>query len=1012
MFFVPKNLVSLKSIFLLTFLISSRLLYSQIEINEGSNKNYSTISDEDAEYPDWIELINTSSQTVDLYGYSLTDDPTNPAQWVFSHVYIAAGEHLVIFCSGKDRIASPPFTTVLNTGYFNPQTGWNSHAFTTPYFWDGVSNLLLNVCSYNSAGFVTNSVFNQSSTTVNSTTFAFQDGSPASCYSTTGYNAMQRPNIKLNDFVVGTGTIQNSPYDYPAPYGNWYWGARNQIMYTAAELTAAGLTAGNLDSLAFDVAYTDSVMYDYIELSMGTTMDTSMTAYFYPLTGKMHHTNFKIDGNGETVYLYNPNGNLLSSLYLNCASYDLSVGSFPDAASFTTIFWPPTPGATNDSSISYTTFAQPPVFSIPSGFYNTLQSVYITNPNSGNTQVYYTTDGSDPTPASTLDTGAAIIIFQSTVLKARAYVSGYLPSSITTSTYFFNVSHVTPIISVITDNTNLYGVTGIFDNYNQDWMRPAYVEYFDSTTNHNLVFSQKTGMIMDGGLGGSRSQPQHSFRLDFADGVLGEGVVNHAIIPDRPNRTEYSKIYLRNGSNQYLVLPYKDASQVKMMAGETNTYYSGWRPVSVYINGQYFGLYELREKFDKEMFQTLENATGSSVEILGVSAFYGGVLRAVEGSTTSFWDSYNSYAQINPLDTNYWDQADPYFDQKYYVDYIIGEIWMGNVDWPWNNIKIYRSDATDYSWRFCIIDQELALLPNSWTDCTFDGIAYVMGQSSNDPFAGMFVRGIQNEKFKNYFINRYADVMNTAYDTSRLLYIENDMFNRTIIEMQNEYARWADPFNVPAWINYFYDNHITFQSELICRTPTVRNHIQSNFTLPRQVDLTLEVDPPGAGTIHISTITPDTYPWHGVYFDGVPVSIEANANPGFTFSHWANNSLLTDTLMALFSDTLQADTIVFKAYFDTVIVTGLGEQVAKQSDFIAYPSPVNQTLFIEDKNQTAVKDGSFAILDVAGRTVISGKLNGQPGKTPVDVKELRSGVYLIKIREGNKDSGFLKFVKL
>ena len=139
-------------------------------------------------------------------------------------------------------------------------------------------------------------------------------------------------------------------------------------------------------------------------------------------------------------------------------------------------------------------------------------------------------------------------------------------------------------------------------------------------------------MQIDGGWGGSRSNPQHSFRIELDNGVLGDGSIEYPIIPNRPNRTKYSNFYLRNGSNQYLTLPYKDACLVEAMCGETNTYYSAWRPITVYINGAYFGLYELREKFDTEYFKTLEGADADSIDILSLSAWGGSVLRAVEGS--------------------------------------------------------------------------------------------------------------------------------------------------------------------------------------------------------------------------------------------------------------------------------------------------------------------------------------------------------------------------------------------
>ena len=145
---------------------------------------------------------------------------------------------------------------------------------------------------------------------------------------------------------------------------------------------------------------------------------------------------------------------------------------------------------------------------------------------------------------------------------------------------------------------------------------------------------------MDGGWG-SRGLPQRPFRIKFDDGVLGQGPISGFIIPDRTNRNQYSDFMLRNGSNQYLILPHKDAAQTKMMGDGTNNYYSAWRPASVYINGEYWGLYELREKFNTEMFEIYDGAIENTIEILGSSAQYGFQLRAIEGDVQNFYNSYN-----------------------------------------------------------------------------------------------------------------------------------------------------------------------------------------------------------------------------------------------------------------------------------------------------------------------------------------------------------------------------------
>jgi hypothetical protein len=900
---------------LLVLFCSTTKVNAQITINEGSNKNYSNIVDEDGDFPDWIELYNSGIDTVQLYNYSLTDDPAIPNKWTLPNIIMLPGEYKVIFCSDKNRKPISGFVNVLNQINYNPTIGWNSHTLSTPFIWDGVSSILLNTCSYSSAGYTSNSVFNQSNTPYYSTVYNFQDGSPNICQIGFGTKSTLRPNIKFNTTTIGSSAQQNSPYDYPAPYGNWYWAAKNQMIFPASELLAAGISAGPINSIAFDVASTDAnTIYDYIDFSMKLVSHTEVTTSFEIVDTNLRlHTNFKIDSDGETVYLYSPAQQLVSSLFVNCSQVDNSKGSFPDTSANIVLFSAGTPGNTNNLSQPFTSYLLPPTISVPSGIYNTSITVNLNNPNGPGSSIRYTLNGDDPDSTSLLYNGNPIQVFYSGVLKAKAFSLNELPSTTAVSSYLFGISHVTPILSVVTDQENLYGPNGIFSNWQFDWEKAAYVEYFDTT--QQLIFSQHAGIQVDGGLGGSRSHPQHSFRVELDDPVLGEGPVNYQVIPNRPFRTKYSKLYLRNGSNYYLTLPYKDAAHLEGMAAETNNYYSAWRPISVYINGAYFGLYELREKFDTEYFEEIENADKDSLDLLSLSAWQGYVLRAVEGSVDSFYTTYDAFNNLNPIDTGYWNNADQYFDMKCYNDYIIAETWAGNVDWPGNNIKIYRSNISDFRWRFCLIDLEGSLGPFGFSAAYDDHIAYVLGANPNNPYINVFLKSIQNPKFKNYFINRYADLMNTTYKYDRLSAVANSFFNQTVIEMPKEYARWGDPNNINGQMSSFINNHQTFLSELSVRTEQVRNHIQSNFSLTSQVDVTLDVYPAGAGKIKISTIIPTTLPWTGVYFNGNPVEITAIPNIGYEFAYWDTNAIFNniDTNIAVLLNI--SSSTLFKAVF-------------------------------------------------------------------------------------------------
>lgn len=1001
-------------LFTLITLLYGNILISQILINEGSNKNYSTVADEDLEFGDWIELYNAGSGPINLENYALSDDIDETDKWRFLPYIIGAGEFITVFCSDKNRFPTnnSDFEQVVSVADYNPLFGWNTHQFTNPFYWDGTSSILINICSYSNTGYTSNSIFNQTDTDYPSTVFNFQDGSAVACSFGTGYTANRRPNLKLNDVTIGTGTAQNGNTEYPAPYGNWWWGAKNQMIIPASELISAGLLPGNINSLSFDVADSlSNTIYTYINFNFKLTDEVQVSEVFDIVESPYRfHTNFKISSSGENIYLFSPAGSLLSTLDVDVDMLDVSVGLLNDGSSNRVYFTQPTPGESNNSSFGFSSATIPPVLSMLSGIYQTPLNINIGdfNPPSVQSEVRFTRDGTDPTQDSELFTGAPIFIFQSTTLKARIFAPNKLPSTITTASYLIGIDHVTPIISITTENSNLYGPTGIFDNWQQDWQKAAHVDYFD--IDNSLVFSQNSGMQIDGGAGGSRSHPQHSFRLELDNSILGEGPIEHLVIPNRPNRVKYSNFYLRNGSNSYLTQPYKDGFTTMAMSEETNNYFSAMRPVSVYINGGYFGLYELREKFDTEYFNLLDGGDKDETDILSLSFWYGSVLRAVQGSVDTF---YNASAQFNALDTenaNFWNLADELFDMTYYTDYVIAESWMGNIDWPQNNIKIYKSDSTNNRYRFCAIDLEACLAPTGFVDCNFDHIEYLLNQDPNNPFINVFLKSIQNKRFHDYFINRFADNMNTTYGIERLLALENDFFNSFVVEMPNEYARWGDPNNISQQMNDFYTNHLILQDQLSQRSAIVRDDIQYHFNLPNQVDLTLDVFPEGAGKINISTVTPDEYPWEGVYFNGIPIQIKALANPGYNFLHWGNNQLISDTLNAYFADTLSINPIVFNAYFEEIDDVGI-DDFESSSNWTIYPNPANSQLFIKDIISSIGKSCAYQITDLTGRIVASGNITNPNMSHRIDISNLAPSVYMLGIYESGKHVKQLHFVK-
>jgi hypothetical protein len=367
----------------------------------------------------------------------------------------------------------------------------------------------------------------------------------------------------------------------------------------------------------------------------------------------------------------------------------------------------------------------------------------------------------------------------------------------------------------------------------------------------------------------------------------------------------------------------------------------------------------------------------------------------VDGDVDHFYESYNATMALDAESDSYWSEADQYFDLRYYADYISGETWMGNVDWPYNNIKIYRSNATNNRWRFAIQDLELAMQPNGWTDCFHNGLDFLDDQGGS-PYSNVWIKSIANPTFKAYFINRFADLMNSNYKAERLLAIEQHCFDQTVVEMQNEYARWGDPWNIDGQMEYFYNNHLTFQEQLTCRTEVMQQHLGEYFSMPA-LDVTLNVFPQGAGTIRISTLQPTTYPWTGRYYNGVPVRIEAVANEGFTFDHWDPNAVLVDLENMTFEDLLDAENLTFNAYFEAI-----PDAVIEQNTITAmriYPNPAHDHVVIEIDDVQAVS--FIEIMDVCGRTIATISKNQVQSKMRLETSTWSNGSYQMVLHGTN-----------
>jgi len=898
--------------------------YSQVTINEVCPRNANIITDEDGDYPDFIELYNAGSTAVNLQGYSIGDDLDSLSMWTFPSVTIAAQSYLTVFASGKDRKTSIDH--------------WESVVKDT-YMWRYIVPTAPVDPAWNTIG------FDDSSWLLGAGGIGYGDGDDGTVLSPPIRSVFIRHTFNIVDTALLADAVFHMDYDdsfvaylngveviranvgvngTPTPYDSAAYVEHEALLYQGQLPDEFKITEGQLKSVVINgnnvlciqvhntnIFSSDLTARPFISVGIKDNSSSYDVLPFWFVPGASYlHTNFKLSGDGESVYLLDPAQAVIDQVPFPYLQVDHSYGSFPDGSSNYVLFGVPTPNATNNGSITYVGYVDDPVFSLAGGFYPFNQVLTITDTFPG-AQIRITMDGSVPDATDPLYS-VPISVDSSMVIRARAFAVGYLPSEIITKSYFIDETSTLPVLSITTDPDNLWDWnTGIYvlgpnadpgvpffgANFWQDWEIPIHMEYYSA--NEIIQFDQDFGMKIHGGW--SRSSPQKSLRI-LAKSRYGKSTLDYQLFPDKEIYS-FKRFILRTSGNETAASGtfFRDALMHKAVETTFNDY-QDHRPSIVYLNGEFWGIYNIREKIGRYYLAENFGVDPDSVDLL---QFDGAIM---EGSNIDFMNlSTFIIANNMAIQANY-DVVTAQLDIENFCDHFITQTYYVNWDWPQNNIKYWKSQRPGSKWRYIVTDMDFGLgmggSPNS------NDLNRVLTQS-NTTHAYMLNSLLQNTTFKNYFINRYADLINTVFDSTILKDLAYSYRDSIIGEMPRHMLRWGGDMNV--WLQLNIDASLI--SFIVGRNAPARDHIEQVFSLNKQVSVTLNAFPEGAGTIKISTITPDSLPWAGIYFDGVPVTLTAYPNPGYEFSFWQSINLL-QTPDYNQSITLNIDTNEsFTAYF-------------------------------------------------------------------------------------------------
>ena len=639
-------------------------------ISELLAVNQAGIADEDGDHSDWIEIYNPGQHTINLDGWSLTDDPSQPEKWVFPDITLGSHEYLLVFASGKDRKPTQP--------------GSELH---------------------------------------------------------TNFRLSQRGEF------LGLYSIREG-----------------QFVHTPA------LSAGK----GFPEQFQD-VSYGYYGNQENDLFD--QWTYGYLAT--------------------------------------------------------PTPGQPNGEALGWVGLVAPVSFGQGRGFYQAPFTLELSTATPGAT-IRYTTDGSEPTETHGTVYSGPIAFTATTVVRAAAFKPDFRASSVDTHTYIFldqvlaqpqdppgfrktwggyegspvmadyemdpdvvndprysgiikEALKSIPTISIVTDMQSFHDLYANPGWKGRDWERSASVEFFNDP-NKQQGFQINVGLRIQGELGRLEFIPKHAFRLFFRS-EYGAAKLKYPLFPNSPV-DEFDTLTLRSGVNRsYAGWPESDqrpttytrdewlrASQIAMSGSGSHGIF-----VHLYLNGLYWGLYNVVERPDESFMSSYFGGPKDDWQTITHA-------ETLTNSSDRFKTLHRLVGEGQLEDPEKYAAIEKYLDIPQFVDYLILNWYAGNLDWAFNNwyAGVRRSSGQV---RYFVWDGE-----RTW----YDGaeIFLELDEYNGQPnlVKPLFEALLENSDFRMELADRlYRHLFNDgalsdAYSQARWISI-NSVIEQAII---GESARWGD----------------------------------------------------------------------------------------------------------------------------------------------------------------------------------------------------------------------------
>lgn len=706
-------------------------------VSEVMAANRSTLLSPEGTFDDWLELTNTGDTPISLSGIYLSDDPYDPLQWQLPAQMLQPGESYVIFCGGE-RPEDAPFRlgksgcSLILTG----PLGNTLQQLDVPKLGDD--------CSW--------------AMTADGTYLLTDEPTPGFPNTGEGRSAYLYTQQPMGPLVISEVMPSNAAYLQQPDLEYYDWVELVNVSENPIDLSDFSLSDDG------DTPEKFPLPEQLLQPGERVIVICSGNA---ALQTQDINAPFTLSREESWLYVYhNVSGSYSDFLRIHDVPYQGSMGRC-DQVSGACYFDVPTPGSPNGSGVSH--ICSSPVLETADGVFNNVDQVVVTL--SGEGEIRYTLDGSVPNEASPLYS-QPIALTSTTVLRAASFAPGMGRSNVVTGAYIINENHTLPVLSVAAEPNALFGAGGIYINYTSEEEVPCNLKLFENGEGFDIDCSIKmfghTGLML----------PKKSFKINFRNrygGLLEYPVYGE----DGPYY--YESILIRAGQD-YNKTVFRDelfASLAREMSDDLLCQRDKF--CILYINGEYFGIYCLKEAFSETYYAENKQVSADSVTIV----------QAPVAATDELYQLMQFCLNNDMTDPDNYAYACSQIDIDSLIDWMIMEGYSTNGDVQ-QNLRYFRSTETGNKWQMALYDLDWAFVEHRQFQHVLD--------AESQPWQHQMITAslARNPEFRLKLIKRTSELLASTLSDDYVLSRIDQYAQLLEPEMRRERERWYGTYD--SWL--------------------------------------------------------------------------------------------------------------------------------------------------------------------------------------------------------------------